>query len=457
MALYQTDEIITVDIYLSEIRDGDSFLARDDAASRDIEVRLYGVDAPEGRQRYGEEAKEYLKELVRENPRFNMEVIEVTSSEQYDRDRIIGLVYRESPFDSLSHEMVRRGWAYWYHHFDSMNRFKIEEVEIAAKQDRLGIWEDGGSELRPWDYRRIVTLVTENLDNVAESASQAIRSRSEELAGHVAASVESIATQAAHIRAQEAEEQVRAEVLVRQRAEQEKEEAVQARLLADEKAEDAERRAQEAELKAGQEIEESERRVQEALRNEEEERRAREIAVKDAETSRNLLSEVNQRVRESERRAGEAESQVAEAERRATEAEHGLTQELEDAEESFDRVRDARDKESEGREIAEQATRTAKVHREILAWTACFLLLSTVSVLFYNSAWMLPHLIYTAPTQIQYILIPGVLLVGIKLLWRFLLRNLFPSSDQPPSSLGEELEEESDSTFAANEEESTQA
>ena len=428
MALYQTDEIITVDINLSEIRDGDSFLARDDAASRDIEVRLYGVDAPEGRQRYGEEAKEYLKELVGEDPRFNLEVIEVTSSEQYDRDRIIGLVYRESPFDSLSHEMVRRGWAYWYHHFDSMNRFKIEEVEIAAKQDRLGIWEDGGSELRPWDYRRIVTLVTENLDNVAESASQAIRSRSEELAGHVAASVESIATQAAHIRAQEAEEQVRAEVLVRQRAEQEKEEAVQARLLADEKAEDAERRAQEAELKAGQEIEESERRVQEALRNEEEERRAREIAAKDTETSRNLLSEANQRVRETELKAGDAESRVADAEQRATEAERMVVQEREGAEQAFDEVRAARDRESDARVVAEQVAHTTKVHREILAWTASFLLLSFVSVLYFNSAWMLPHLLNTAAVQLLYFLLPAVLLIGVYLLWRFMLKDLFRST-----------------------------
>ena len=456
MALYQTDEIITVDINLSEIRDGDSFLARDDAASRDIEVRLYGVDAPEGRQRYGEEAKEYLKELVGENPRFNLEVIEVTSSEQYDRDRIIGLVYRESPFDSLSHEMVRRDWAYWYHHFDSMNRFKIEEVEIAAKQDRLGIWEDGGSELRPWDYRRIVTLVTENLDNVAESASQAIRSRSEELAGHVAASVESIATQAAHIRAQEAEEQVRAEVLVRQRAEQEKEEAVQARLLAESRADDAERRASEAERREVQEREESESRVQEALSNEEEERKAREIAVQDASTSRNRLREADQKARESELRADEAESQVAEAERRATEADLRVAQEREDAEKSFDEVRAARDRESQAREIAEQATRTAKVHRELLAWAASFLLLSFVSVLFFNSAWMLPHLINTAALQLLYFLIPGVFLVGIYLLWSFFFKNLVRSYDQTPSSLGEDLEDESDSISAADEEKPSQ-
>ena len=157
-----------------------------------------------------------------------------------------------------------------------------------------------------------------------------------------------------------------------------------------------------------------------------------------------------------ERRAGEAESQVAEAERRATEAEHRLTQELEDAEESFDRVRDARDKESEGREIAEQATRTAKVHREILAWTACFLLLSTVSVLFYNSAWMLPHLINTAALQLLYFLIPGVFLVGIYLLWSFFIKNLVRSYDQTPSSLGEDLEDESDSISAADEEKPSQ-
>ena len=456
MALYQTGEVITVTIYPNEIRDGDSFLARDAEASREIEVRLYGIDAPEGRQRHGDEARECLRELVKDNRNFNMQVMKVTSSEQYNRDRVIGLVYRESPFTSLSHEMVRRGWAYWYHHFDKDNKFNIAEVEIAAKQGRLGIWEDDGSELRPWDYRMIVTLVTENMDNVAESASQAIRSRSAELAGHLANTVESIATQAAHIRAQEAEEQVRAEILVRQRAEQEKEEAVQARLLAESRADDAERRASEAERREVQEREESERRVQEALSNEEEERKAREIAVQDASTSRNRLREADQKARESELRADEAESQVAEAERRATEADLRVAQEREDAEKSFDEVRAARDRESQAREIAEQATRTAKVHREILAWAASFLLLSFVSVLFFNSAWMLPHLINTAALQLLYFLIPGVFLVGIYLLWSFFFKNLVRSYDQTPSSLGEDLEDESDSIAAADEEKPSQ-
>ena len=119
-------------------------------------------------------------------------------------------------------------------------------------------------------------------------------------------------------------------------------------------------------------------------------------------------------------------------------------------------MRAARDRESQAREIAEQATRTAKVHREILAWAASFLLLSFVSVLFFNSAWMLPHLINTAALQLLYFLIPGVFLVGIYLLWSFFFKNLVRSYDQTPSSLGEDLEDESDSISAADEEKPSQ-
>ena len=170
MAPYRTGEGISINIYHNEIRDGDSFLARYEDASQDIEVRLYGIDAPEIGQRYGDEARECLKELVSEAPKFNLRVMEVTSGELGNRDRVIGLVYRESPFNSLSHEMARRGWAYWHYQSDESNRFNISELENAAKQDRLGIWEEDGSELRPWDYRRIVTLATENMDDVAARA-----------------------------------------------------------------------------------------------------------------------------------------------------------------------------------------------------------------------------------------------------------------------------------------------
>ena len=358
MAPYQTGEGISINIYLNEIRDGDSFLARDEDASLDIEIRLYGVDAPEIGQRYGDEARECLKELVSEAPRCNLRVMGVTSGELAKRDRVIGLVYRESPFNSLSHEMARRGWAYWYYQSDEDNRFNISELENAAKQDRLGVWEDDGSELRPWDYRRIVALATENMDDVAARAAQAIKSRAAELATHMTLTIESIATQSAHI----AEEQVR----------QQKEEAVEARIFAD-------------------------------------------------------------------RRADEAE-------RRATEAERRIAQEQEDAERIVEEERAVRDRAIETRDQAERDARVVRGHREILAWVASFLLLSFVSFLWFNSAWMLGLIINTAAVQLLYIcVIPGVVVGGVYLIWKFLLKNLLRSPNRTFTHQGEGLEDESDS------------
>ena len=113
------------------------------------EIRLFGIDAPEMAQRYGEEAAEYLSSLVGD-ARLYMEVV------NYDPfGRQVAIVYRNSfeKEETLNYLMVKSGWAYWYQNFDPENRLGLREAEGEAFFGHLGIWQDGGNEERPWDYK----------------------------------------------------------------------------------------------------------------------------------------------------------------------------------------------------------------------------------------------------------------------------------------------------------------
>ena len=127
------------------IVDGDSFFLAND------EVRLFGIDAPEGRQvctaangssyRCGRRAASTLRSLVR-----NREVsCDVISVDRYDRS----LARCKAGNVDLNTEMVRRGWAVAFR--DGVGEFaRAEEEARAAKR---GLWQ--GLFDRPQDWRRL--------------------------------------------------------------------------------------------------------------------------------------------------------------------------------------------------------------------------------------------------------------------------------------------------------------
>lgn len=112
-------------------------------------IRLYGIDAPELTQKYGVEAKLYLERLTRHG-RFWMRVMDIGED-----GFIVGDVYRNSPNESLSQDIVRAGWAYWRRN-DGDDGIGLQDLEQRAFFNAMGVWQDGGDEIRPWDYRRIV-------------------------------------------------------------------------------------------------------------------------------------------------------------------------------------------------------------------------------------------------------------------------------------------------------------
>ncbi len=108
-------------------------------------VRLYAIDAPELSQPHGHEAREGMRKMARGSLR-----LDVVNTDRYGR--VVGVVYRRNRKKSLNHAMVAAGLAYSYQRYGKLDG--IDEAEARARKRRLGIWKSGGSQTRPWDYRR---------------------------------------------------------------------------------------------------------------------------------------------------------------------------------------------------------------------------------------------------------------------------------------------------------------
>ena len=139
-----------VPIKITHVADGDGFNAQllDGSERTFNNIRLFGIDAPELEQKYGEESRRYLIELT-SSGRFIMEIVE---EDRYQR--LVAIVYKDGTdaTNTLNYIMAREGWAYWYSDFDRQDRLGIKEADSRAYMEEKGVWQEPNLE-RPWDYK----------------------------------------------------------------------------------------------------------------------------------------------------------------------------------------------------------------------------------------------------------------------------------------------------------------
>ena len=129
-----------------QVIDGDSLVVRL-AGGTERTVRLYGVDAPEGRQRYGTLATAFAREHAL-SKRFRLEVEDI---DQYGR--CVSLLFSDSG-ESLNELMVRTGHAWVYRQYCKRAECAAwREAERNAKTSRLGLWKDKHP-VPPWKWRK---------------------------------------------------------------------------------------------------------------------------------------------------------------------------------------------------------------------------------------------------------------------------------------------------------------
>ena len=106
-------------------------------------IRLNGINCPEKKQSFGQQAKELTSALC-----FGKNVtVQSFKGDRYGRT--IGELWVEG--QDVNQEIVRRGMAWWYRKYTPKDTV-LEKLEQDAKSKQLGLWKDKNP-IAPWDFR----------------------------------------------------------------------------------------------------------------------------------------------------------------------------------------------------------------------------------------------------------------------------------------------------------------
>lgn len=124
------------------VSDGDTIRVLHD--QRELKIRLFGVDAPESKQAFGNKAKQKASELE-----FGKVVtVQVKATYRYGRT-VAEVILPDGT--SRNRELVRSGYAGWYHHYCA--DATLGQLEAQARGAKIGLWADPNP-IEPWAFRR---------------------------------------------------------------------------------------------------------------------------------------------------------------------------------------------------------------------------------------------------------------------------------------------------------------
>ncbi len=124
------------------IQDGDSLTVIDERGTR-VEVRLYGVDAPERDQPSGPEATQFLANLIAARP------VQLYAGRFERNGRLVARITVQDVDVSLA--LLRAGFAWHSTGFSQDPLFA--DAERTARQARAGLWQ-ADDPTPPWVFRR---------------------------------------------------------------------------------------------------------------------------------------------------------------------------------------------------------------------------------------------------------------------------------------------------------------
>lgn len=123
------------------VYDGDTVLMNMNGEKR--KIRLYGIDAPELSQEFGDKSRALLSRLI-EKQRITVNVM---GEDRYGR--AIGVIYIGGL--DINAVMLKNGAAWHYKDYDKSVEYA--ELESLARKERLGLWATR-SIMAPWEYRK---------------------------------------------------------------------------------------------------------------------------------------------------------------------------------------------------------------------------------------------------------------------------------------------------------------
>ena len=140
---------------VSRVIDGDTIEILKDEEF--VKVRLHGIDAPERSQKYGKEATDKVKELLRP---VNMITVNILDKDRYGR--YIATVHtndedmvRVNSYGDIRGDvgliLVDQGLAWHYKKYSDSE--ELEAAQNYARTNKIGLWSEEDP-TPPWVYRR---------------------------------------------------------------------------------------------------------------------------------------------------------------------------------------------------------------------------------------------------------------------------------------------------------------
>ncbi|WP_045221522.1 thermonuclease family protein [Desulfonatronum thioautotrophicum] len=130
------------------IQDGDTItvLTKD---KQQVRIRLYGIDAPEGGQAFGNRATQYVNAQLSNRPVIE---IDVKATDRWGRTVAVVIL---PDGRNLNEELVRAGYAWVYPQYCKEVPLCIgwAVLQQEAREARRGLWMDRDP-VPPWEWRR---------------------------------------------------------------------------------------------------------------------------------------------------------------------------------------------------------------------------------------------------------------------------------------------------------------
>ena len=127
------------------VTDGDTITILD-ATNTKNKIRLYGIDAPEKAQDFGNKSREKLASLVAGKDI----AVTVMDIDRYGRN--VGRINVEGK--EVAEEMIKAGMVWLYNAYCKIPECKHwKELETQAKNDKIGLWSNPTAQ-EPWLWRK---------------------------------------------------------------------------------------------------------------------------------------------------------------------------------------------------------------------------------------------------------------------------------------------------------------
>lgn len=107
-----------------------------------IRVRLYGIDAPEKKQAYGDVSKKALSNMIAGKQ------VEIKEHGRDIYKRVLGAIFLNNV--DINAKMVSNGYAWAFIKYSK----KYVEQEQFARKNKKGLWQDKNA-IAPWEFRKL--------------------------------------------------------------------------------------------------------------------------------------------------------------------------------------------------------------------------------------------------------------------------------------------------------------